>query len=78
MRDHSGIKPYVCDYPDCGYASKQKCSLNTHVIKHLEPDVKKEVLKGIKRTLPCRECGKKYLNQKSLEHHALKAHGIRD
>ncbi|KAI9338778.1 hypothetical protein BDR26DRAFT_862758, partial [Obelidium mucronatum] len=83
-------KPFACNLCDKAYTtnnrltvhmrdhSGQKCSLNTHMITHLDPELKREIRRGNKRILPCRECGKLYKHQQSREHHMWKAHGLRE
>ncbi|KAI8608371.1 hypothetical protein BC830DRAFT_963362 [Chytriomyces sp. MP71] len=68
-------KPYKCEYPDCNYSAKQKCSLSSHKLTHLTPDEKREVILNNRRTLECRICGKLYKNETSLDRHSWKDHG---
>jgi hypothetical protein len=34
MRIHTGVKPFTCDWPNCGYSARQKTTLSTHMRRH--------------------------------------------
>ncbi|KAI8835409.1 hypothetical protein BJ741DRAFT_607916 [Chytriomyces cf. hyalinus JEL632] len=75
-RSHSGDFPYSCTFPNCDYRAPQKCSLSSHMLKHLPAHQKKEIQSASARTIPCRFCGKMFKSEKSLDQHSWQNHRV--
>ncbi|ORY47855.1 hypothetical protein BCR33DRAFT_736001 [Rhizoclosmatium globosum] len=73
-RSHTGEKPFKCDFPGCSYASKQKCGLSSHQLRHLPKAEKKKRRRENVKTVPCLECGKMYKSEEALKQHVWKEH----